>query len=91
MVTAIVLLGVERKQLNETASTISEIAGVAEVYSVSGRYDLVAIIRATDNDSLAEVVTNKLLKIDGILKSETMLAFRCFSKYELERMFAIGN
>ena len=90
MVTALVLLNVERKQVNKIANDISEIKGVSEVYSVSGTYDLACIIRTISNEDLAEIVTNKMLQIEGILKSETMLAFKCFSPHDLESMFSIG-
>jgi len=90
MVTAIELLKVERKKIQEVADQLLSIDGIAEVYSVSGRYDLVSIIRAKDNDTLAEIVTNHTLKIDYILESETLFAFRCYSKHDLERMFSLG-
>ena len=91
MVTALVLLRVERKLVNQIAEEISGIRDVSEVYSVSGNFDLVCIIRTQSNESLSDIVTSKMLQIDGILESETMLAFKCFSRFELERMFAIGN
>jgi DNA-binding Lrp family transcriptional regulator len=90
MVTAIVLLQVERDLINEVAEQIIEIKGVSEVYSVAGRFDLVTMIRVKDNEGLAEVVTNHMLKVKGIKNSETLIAFRVFSKYDLERMFSIG-
>lgn len=90
MVTAIVLLSVDRKSINTVAEQLAAIDGIAEVYSVSGRYDLAAIIRVKDNDSLAELVTNHMLKVEGIQRSETLIAFRVFSKHDLEQMFAIG-
>jgi DNA-binding Lrp family transcriptional regulator len=90
MVTAIVLLQVERDLINEVAEQIIEIKGVSEVYSVAGRFDLVTMIRVKDNEGLAEVVTNQMLKVKGIKNSETLIAFRVFSKYDLERMFSIG-
>jgi DNA-binding Lrp family transcriptional regulator len=90
MVTAIVLLQVERNLINEVAEQVIEIEGVSEVYSVAGRFDLVTIIRVKDNEELAEVVTNHMLKVKGIKNSETLIAFRVFSKYDLERMFSIG-
>ena len=90
MVTAIVLLSVDRKSVNTVAEQLAAIDGIAEVYSVSGRYDLAAIIRVKDNDSLAELVTNHMLKVEGIQRSETLIAFRVFSKHDLEQMFAIG-
>ena len=91
MVTAIVLLHVDRKSVNQIAGIISGIEGVSEVYSVSGRYDLVALIRTANNELLSDIVTNKMLQIEGIIESETMLAFRCFSQFELEKFFAVGN
>ena len=90
MVTAIILLNVARERINETAQDLSDIKGMSEVFSVSGRYDLVAIARVGSNDELAELVTNKMLKINGITKSETMLAFRTYSRHDLEGMFSIG-
>ncbi len=90
MVTAIVLLEVERKQVNRIADRISGIKGVSEVYSVSGRYDLVCMVRTARNEDMSDIVTNQLLQVEGIVKSETMLAFKCFSQHDLETMFDIG-
>ncbi|MEJ2055733.1 MAG: Lrp/AsnC ligand binding domain-containing protein [Calditrichaceae bacterium] len=90
MVTAITVLRVERNKINEIAGQLSDMDGITEVYSVSGRFDLIAIMRTKDNELLSDLVTNHMLKIDGILESETMLAFRSYSKHDLERMFSIG-
>jgi DNA-binding Lrp family transcriptional regulator len=90
MVTAIVLLNVKRDSINTVAEKLAEMLGISEVYSVAGEYDLVAIIRVKDNEGLAELVTNKMLKLEGITKSETLISFRVFSKHDLEQMFAIG-
>ena len=72
------------------AQALAAIDGVAEVYSVGGRYDLVAIMRTRDNDALAELVTEHMLKVDGITYSETLIAFRAFSRHDLESMFSLG-
>ena len=90
MVSAVVLLTVERARINDVAETLAGMKGVSEVYSVGGRYDLVAIIRVNDNDSLAELITNQMLLVDGIADSETLIAFRVFSRHDLEKMFSIG-
>ena len=90
MVTAIVLLNTERDKINIVAETIAEFDGISEVYSVGGKIDLVAMIRVATNDQLAELVTNHLLKVEGILSSETLLAFKVNSRHDLERMFSIG-
>jgi DNA-binding Lrp family transcriptional regulator len=90
MVSAIVLIECEKSAINRTAEALAEMKGITEVYSVAGRVDLVAVIRVADNDHLAEIVTSQLLTIPGILKTETLIAFRVFSKHDLEQMFSIG-
>jgi DNA-binding Lrp family transcriptional regulator len=91
MVNAIVLLNVEREKVNEVAEALAEMQGISEVYSVAGKFDLVAIIRVKNNDDLANTVTNHMRKLKGILRTETMLAFRAFSRHDLEHFFAIGS
>lgn len=90
MVTAIILFNVERSRINETAEELAETDGISEVYSVSGSYDLVAIARVDSNEDLADLVTNRLLKMNTLLKTETMLAFKAYSRHDLESMFSIG-
>lgn len=90
MITAMVLLNVERGRVNEVAERLAELAGITEVFSVAGRYDLVAILRVKNNEDLADLVTRHMLKVEGITQSETLIAFQVFSRHDLERMFAIG-
>ena len=90
MVTALVLLTVTRNKVNAVAETLADMEGIMEVYSLAGRYDLAVVIRVRDNDQLAEVVTNHMLKVEGILTSETLVAFRVHSRHDLESMFSIG-
>jgi DNA-binding Lrp family transcriptional regulator len=90
MVTSIILINAERTRINEVAEQIAGLDGISEVYSVSGNYDLIAIARVASNEELADLVTKKLLGINAILKSETMLAFKAFSRHDLETMFQIG-
>ncbi len=87
MVTSIILLRVERTKINEVAEKLAALEEVSEVYSVSGNYDLVAIVRVAANDDLADLVTKKLIGISDIRSTETMLAFRAFSRHDLESMF----
>lgn len=90
MVTSIILMNVERLKIGEVAEQLKGIDGISEVYSVSGNYDLVAIIRVKTNDDLANLVTNRMHAIDAILKTETMLAFKAYSRHDLEAMFSVG-
>ncbi|WP_260294540.1 Lrp/AsnC family transcriptional regulator [Sedimenticola hydrogenitrophicus] len=89
MITSIILLNVARTRINEIAEQLAEMQEVSEVYSVTGNYDLVVIVRVAQNDDLARLVTEQLVKIDGIEKTDTMLAFKAYSRHDLEAMFAI--
>jgi DNA-binding Lrp family transcriptional regulator len=89
MVTAIVLLNVERGHINPVAEQLAGLRGIAEVYSVAGRYDLVAIIRVKTNEELADLVTASIRNVVGIQHTETLIAFRAYSRHDLEAMFSI--
>ena len=89
MTTAIALIQAEQRRINEVGEHLSGIKGITEVYSVGGQFDFVAIMRLPDNDALAELVTEKVARIEGIVKTETMVAFRTFSKYDLAAIFEI--
>jgi DNA-binding Lrp family transcriptional regulator len=90
MVNAIILINAVRNKIPETVAALAELPGVAEVYSVAGQYDVVAIIRVKENEQLAELVTKKMLKLEGIERTSTLVAFESFSKFDLERMFSLG-
>lgn len=90
MVTAIILLKVEREFINDVAEAMTNMDEISEVYSVGGRVDLVAIVRVPENDQLAELVTSKMIGLKGVKDTETMVAFRAYSQHDLERMFSIG-
>ncbi|MFO7898396.1 MAG: Lrp/AsnC ligand binding domain-containing protein [Planctomycetota bacterium] len=90
MVTAFVLIQARRNAVNETAEILADMDGVAEVYSVAGGWDLVAVIRTGSNDRLAEIVTEHMLQLQGIKNTTTLIAFRTYSRHDLERMFDIG-
>jgi len=90
MVHAIVLLEAERHRINDLAQELLALPGVAEVYSVAGPWDLVAMVRVPSNDEVAELVTGRLLQLEGVRRSETLIAFRTYSRHDLERMFGVG-
>jgi DNA-binding Lrp family transcriptional regulator len=90
MVHAVILLNVQRDQINQVAERLAAVDGIAEVYSVAGQYDLVVMARTRDNDGLADLVTNHLLREADVVRSETLIAFRVDSRYDLEHMFSLG-
>jgi DNA-binding Lrp family transcriptional regulator len=89
MATAIVLLNVEPQETAKIAETLAAFPGVSEVYSVAGHYDLVAIVRVSSNEALADVVTERIRGVPGVRTSQTLIAFRTYSPYDLVSMFDI--
>jgi DNA-binding Lrp family transcriptional regulator len=87
MPTAVILLNVEGKETSRIAESIASLAGVTEVYSVAGNYDLVAIVRVAANEALADLVTDQIRAIPGILASQTLIAFRAYSPGEINALF----
>jgi DNA-binding Lrp family transcriptional regulator len=91
MVSAVVLLSVAHDRINEVAQGLAEMEGVGEVYSVAGRFDLVAVLRVKGNDALAELVTARMLKVPHIRHAETLIAFRVFSRRDVDAGFSLGT
>ena len=90
MVTSVVLMNIERGRVQEVAEQLAAMAGITEVYSVGGRYDLVALIRVKTNEDLADLVTSQLANLAGIRQTETLIAFRAYSRHDLDAMFSLG-
>ena len=91
MVTALVLMNIERQHIKDISQKLVNMPEVSEVYSVAGRYDLVAIVRVKTNEQIAETITEKFGELNGITASETLIAFNTFSRHDLELMFSIGE
>ena len=91
MVTAIVLINCEREHINDVSQQLLSFKGITEVFSVAGQYDLVAILRVQTNEQIAELVTESLRGVAGIANTQTLMAFKVFSKFDLENMFSIGS
>ncbi|MEU4403427.1 Lrp/AsnC ligand binding domain-containing protein [Streptosporangium sp. NPDC023963] len=90
MVTAIVHINAEVDRISEVAQTVAEIDGVSEVYSITGEYDLLAMVRVPSYEEIAEVVPGRINKVDGVLHTETHVAFRAYSRHDLDAAFSIG-
>ena len=91
MTHAIVLINAERDYLTRLGGHLAEVDGVAEAYSVTGEWDFVAILRVPQDQDLATVVTERLAKLPGIVKTLTLVAFEAYSKHDLEAMFDLGS
>jgi DNA-binding Lrp family transcriptional regulator len=89
MVTFVILLNVEGSKVNSVAEHMAGMSQISEVFSVTGNYDLIAIVRTRTNDDVADLVNNELSKLDGIIKTDTLLAFKAYSRHDLEAMFTI--
>jgi len=90
MITAIVMVSVEADRIPEAAQEIAELDGVSEVYSVAGDADLIAVVRVREFDQVADVIAGRLSKVDGVLHTDTHIAFRAYSQHDLDAAFAIG-
>jgi DNA-binding Lrp family transcriptional regulator len=90
MVTAIVMINAEVHRIPEVAEVIADIPGVSEVYSTTGEFDLVAIVRVRAHDELAEVIPGALNKVSGVCSTQTHIAFRAYSKHDLDAAFSLG-
>jgi DNA-binding Lrp family transcriptional regulator len=90
VITAIVLVETDVRRIPEAAEKIAGLDGVSEVYSVTGDVDLVAIVRVHEHDQLAEIIADRLSKVDGVRSTRTYLAFRAYSRHDLDAAFALG-
>ncbi|MCL4479519.1 MAG: Lrp/AsnC ligand binding domain-containing protein [Deltaproteobacteria bacterium] len=90
MVTAFVHIVCKPERLEDIAESISQMDGISEVYSITGDFDLLAIVRVASIDELPEIVADNILKQDGIIKASTSIGFKVFSRHNLEAMFSIG-
>ncbi|MCK0713734.1 Lrp/AsnC family transcriptional regulator [Chromohalobacter sarecensis] len=90
MQSAVILIDVEKGQINAVAQRLAELEGISEVFSTCGRYDLVAIARTRDFESLAQLVTERLMQVKGIRETETLNAMQVHSRHDLETMFSLG-
>ena len=90
MIAAIVFVEADVAVIPEVARQIADLDGVTEVYSVTGRIDLIAIVRVQSNDEVAQVVAERLNKVPGVVRTETHIAFRAYSRHDLEAAFSLG-
>src|SRR6266487_4114823 len=91
MVTAIVLISGGAAEFPKTAKALADLEGFSEVYSVSGEWDLIAIVRVGNHDDLALIVTEHLRKVPGVKSTETLIAWRAYSRYDLDRLFSVRS
>jgi DNA-binding Lrp family transcriptional regulator len=90
LVTAIVLVRTAVQRIPEVAEAIAQIPEVTEVYSVTGGFDLIAIVRVRAHEELADVIPGRLNQVAGVTNTETHVAFRAYSRHDLEAAFALG-
>jgi DNA-binding Lrp family transcriptional regulator len=84
------MVSVDSDKIPEVAETIAAVEGVSEVYSVAGDVDLIAIVRVREFDHIADVIAGRLSKVPGVVHTDTHIAFRAYSRHDLESTFSIG-
>lgn len=90
VITAIVMVRCAVDRIPEVGQTLADLDGVTEVYSVTGNADLIAMVRVKDHEGLADVIADRLNKVEGVTGTDTHIAFRTYSKRDLDAAFAIG-
>ncbi len=90
MITAIVLVRVAGDRIPEVAEALADLAGVSEVYSVAGDVDLVVMVRVREHAELAEVITHRVTRVPGVTETRTHIAFRSYSRHDLDAAFSLG-
>jgi DNA-binding Lrp family transcriptional regulator len=90
VITAIVLIDCATDSIPEVAENLANLDGVSEVYSVAGHVDLIAMVRVREFDQIAEVIAGGISKVPGVVNTETHIAFRAYSRHDLEEAFTIG-
>lgn len=90
MVTAIVLIQARHGQTKAIAEALAAFPEISEVYSVGGSYDVVAVVRVKRNEDIADMVTERMVEVAGIERTETMIAFKTYSRHDLESVFSLG-
>ena len=91
VITAIVLVKTDVDRVHEVAQAIADLPAVTEVYSVTGEFDLVALVRVREHDELADVIPGGLNRVEGVQSTETHIAFRTYSRHDLESAFSLGD
>lgn len=90
MITAIVMIDAATDSIAEVAEAVAGLEGVSEVYSVAGDVDLIAVVRVREFEQVAQVIAGRINKVPGVLDTDTHIAFRAYSKHDLEAAFSIG-
>jgi len=88
---AVVLIEASRDAMSKLGGALADVDGVREAYSVTGEWDFVAVVAVRRHEDLADVVTNRIGQIEGVERTQTMVAFEAFSRHDLEALFSIGN
>lgn len=91
MITAVVLIDAEKDAIGDLGEELAAVAGVSEVYSVTGDIDFIAVVRARQHEELADIVTKGIARLAGVARTRTHVAFKAYSRHDLESIFAIGD
>ncbi|MEA2660973.1 MAG: hypothetical protein QOH08_545 [Chloroflexota bacterium] len=90
MITAVVLITADRKAIPALGEALAAVDGVSEVYSVTGQVDFIVMVRAREHEELADIVTRRIGQVPGVARTDTHVAFKMYSRHDLESLFSIG-
>jgi DNA-binding Lrp family transcriptional regulator len=70
---AFVNIFAEAPSIDDVVHALSKIDAVEELYEVTGEFDIVTLVSASDIDELSDVLKNKIMKIKGVKSTITSL------------------
>lgn len=91
MITAIVMVDADPARIPEICTEVADVAGVSDVYSVTGEVDLIAVVRVREHEQLADVIADRISKVEGVIRTQTYIAFRAYSGRDLDAAFDLGT
>ena len=71
---AFILIETGVGKTREVADTLREVGGMQSVDVVTGPYDVIAVIDATDINMIGTLVTEKMHTIGGVVRTVTCVA-----------------
>jgi DNA-binding Lrp family transcriptional regulator len=73
---AFVDIFVESQLIDEVVEALSRMEDVEELHEVTGEFDIVALISASDIEQFRDILKNKIMKIHGVKGTVTSIVLQ---------------
>jgi DNA-binding Lrp family transcriptional regulator len=71
---AYILIETDVGKSRDVATELNALNGVTTVDAVTGPYDIISVVEATDLNAVGDLVTSRIHKINGIARTVTCLS-----------------